>query len=163
MTKSCETCGREFSRPKDYSHVQWARRRFCSQTCVVQTFYKSDEELSPKTRYRKRKVNGKTVAEHRLVVERRLGRPLRADEYVHHDNHIKVDNRDENLKVTDPVNHGRHHHLRHPLVKVCAACRREFTPHKTKRRRAKFCGIACRDSPMGQAVARAVKKALEGR
>lgn len=37
------------------------------------------------------------VRQHRLVVERRLGRYLDADEVVHHDNGAKDDNHDENL------------------------------------------------------------------
>lgn len=45
------------------------------------------------------------IAEHRLVMEQYLGRLLRKDEFVHHINGIKTDNRLENLEI---VTFGEH-------------------------------------------------------
>jgi len=57
------------------------------------------------------KKNG-YIAEHRLVVEKRIGRYLQPTERVHHINGIKDDNKSQNLKLFP--NDGAHYKFHHP-------------------------------------------------
>lgn len=42
-----------------------------------------------------------------------------------------------------PKCHSQHHNQKHPLTKACVICGKSFTPHPTKRERAKTCSPAC--------------------
>lgn len=113
-------------------------------------------------RYKTVKRGGKTRLLHRHVAEQKLGRPLRADEHVHHGNEQKWDNRPENLNVLPASVHQQLHadeRLVHPREKCCEVCGTTFTPHRTKRARAKTCSKACADK-LRSATTKATKAAL---
>lgn len=54
---------------------------------------------------------GSYVFEHILVAERAIGRAIQKGETVHHRNHIRDDNRPENLQVMTRSQHNRLHRL----------------------------------------------------
>ena len=53
--------------------------------------------------------NGRQSLEHRVIIEVYLGRKLQRHEVIHHINHIKTDNRIENLKVMSRGEHTKIH------------------------------------------------------
>ena len=68
--------------------------------------------------YRKIHVNGRSVFEHRYVMEQYLGRPLEPDELVHHCNENTLDNRIENLELMTKGEHVRVHRAGKPFPKA---------------------------------------------
>ncbi len=101
----CKQCGKEF-----YT----TRNEFCSPHCASEyrhdhangkTYFENGYIVHHVRGYNKR-GNAK---EHRLVAEEMMGRPLKADEVVHHINGDRADNRKENLRVMTRGEHSRLH------------------------------------------------------
>lgn len=113
----CLCCGKLFK-----AIGQTRQRKYCGEYCYHK--YRKGKQRKSGFRYSwgYRYVfipdhpyanDGKYVAEHRLVVEKNLGRFLTPDEIVHHKNEDKLDNRIQNLVVTTRFGHAKEHNLNH--------------------------------------------------
>lgn len=69
------------------------------------------------------RVDGVLKFEHRVVMERHIGRPLRKGEHVHHIDEDKTNNDISNLQIVSPEEHGRIHRTKE---RACLRCGRSF-------------------------------------
>lgn len=93
----CARFTRESGTP--YCELHYTRvRRHGTPGSAQPSFVRGEGSISS-TGYRIMRVDGRSVPEHRLILERALGRSLWDWENVHHKNGLRADNRLENLEI----------------------------------------------------------------
>lgn len=95
-TFCCAQCRKLTNRRRTPSGAYDYKQRFCSKGCADDG---QRTGFTDKSGYIVTTVKGRQIPEHRLMMERRLGRPLTPNETVHHKNGQRADNRDENLEL----------------------------------------------------------------
>lgn len=82
-----------------------SRKKYCEKNS-------KGKSLKPSGYYEITRGENKGRGLHVIIVEKMIGRPLKKDEVVHHENGIKSDNRPENLKLMTRSEHSKLHALR---------------------------------------------------
>lgn len=111
--RSCVTCGRKFT-----PLYKKRSARFCSRACILRTVGRGEytperaKKIGDAQRGRGagksyRKLMGRH--EHRVVAERKIGRPLLPGEIVHHIDGDIHNNDPANLEVMTQDEHARRH------------------------------------------------------
>ncbi len=109
-----------------------------------------------KYQYKKIRVGkGKTRDEHRIAMEKLIGRTLSRKEHVHHRNGNKLDNSIENLEVISSSEHARLHMKGRKLS--------EITKFRIKESVGKTClrGEQCKNSKLSEEIVRQIKTMLK--
>ena len=135
---ACKLCGKEVRR--NPGMVKRSKNTFCSPACrsafsktergAIWSTWKGGRYLFHTTGYMyvchptKRKPDGSRalILEHRLVMERHIGRPLERHEHVHHLDGDKTNNTLSNLHLCQSAKEHKQFHLKPRLQCVCPSC-----------------------------------------
>lgn len=108
--KRCEICNRIFTKRPTCSITEWSKARFCSVKCKRKFPFRWSRGTLTKNGYIAMSDGNRRILQHRLVMERYIGRKLTEKEHVHHKNGIKTDNRISNLQLLNLVSHSKLHY-----------------------------------------------------
>ena len=159
--RTCAICGRRFYVAL-WQMADTRRRQgtYCSRACKAEGHRRQVMPLSERKPYINRQgyvmvavASGRRQdnyrAEHRLIMEAHLGRPLTRFEHVHHINGDRADNRLENLLLLSNREHQKLHdfpqtHRGERVARICRNCGTayEVKPHKAAT--STCCSVACR-------------------
>lgn len=126
MIKTCSQCKKQFELKQSVKRRLMQKYIFCSQKCArkhIGNRFKGENNPSWKGGRQISKDNyilvycpghpkadNNRVREHRLVMEKHIGRYLKTNEHVHHINENKQDNRIKNLMIIKHKDHMSIHH-----------------------------------------------------
>jgi DNA-directed RNA polymerase subunit RPC12/RpoP len=107
----CLNCKKEKTFDESQLKYYPNRGKYCSMKCLYeyQRNNPTGHKWTDKAGYTTFCLGGKQVREHRVLMEKKLGRKLKKSESVHHINGNKEDNRLENLIVMTKSEHHKHH------------------------------------------------------
>lgn len=105
-------------------HHGWKGGRYMSRGYIIVMMSVAEKEM-----FGSMAKAGGYVPQHRLVLAKKLGRPLLPSEVVHHRNGIKTDNRLRNLELSDHATHKRDHQA---IVKELRRARAEIERLRSK-------------------------------
>lgn len=109
IDRTCRHCNASFQARWDYVEKRGVGN-YCSKSCSATHSQKDKKKgYQRPDGYRVIYVDGRWTREHRHLMEVAIGRPLRANEHVHHRNGIRSDNRLENLELLSASEHSSHH------------------------------------------------------
>lgn len=139
VERTCVNCNAQFMVKRAVLIYRKNGGRFCKNACTIQYQKKSNTQYWSGKRNMKGyiylhlpdhpKANSDGyVAEHRIIIEKSVGRYLERSEVVHHINRIKNDNRLENLRLLDSNSAHRQTHHQDLLTTM----KNYWTPEKRK-------------------------------
>lgn len=99
-TRMCYKCAISRLKAKGKDHLGYKNGKTKKPSGYVYLLLDEDDEFLCMST-----TTGNYVAEHRYVVAKKIGRPLKTSEHIHHLNGIKDDNRIENLKLVNGEEH----------------------------------------------------------
>jgi hypothetical protein len=113
MLCACLDCGKERWVRLKGGKADYLRCKRCARVGERSNFWKGGiadggyklVNLSKNDFFHPMQPKGSRVLEHRLVMAKHLGRNLHTWELVHHKNHIRADNRIENLQLVSSEKH----------------------------------------------------------
>lgn len=104
---TCQWCGQPFQVRRH--QLKHGRGKYCSRSCAAHgNAWGGGRTI--KDGYVFVLIEGKQYPEHRVIMEKHLGRPLRGDEHVHHIDGNRQNNAIGNLRIVTPGEHTRIHH-----------------------------------------------------